>query len=71
MTAVADAAGIVVETPAAGMIRVSSGRECRVAIVTPEGATVRTLSIKAGECVTVEGLTRGLYIVGGMKVMVR
>ena len=63
--------GIVVETPAQGTIRVSSSRACRVAVVTPEGAVIRTLNLSAGESQTVEGLTRGLYIVGGAKVMVR
>ena len=63
--------GLMVETPAPGAIRVTSPRDCRVAIVAPDGATLRTLSLKAGESLTAEGLTRGLYIVGGVKVMVR
>ncbi|MDE6741150.1 MAG: hypothetical protein K2J58_02340, partial [Muribaculaceae bacterium] len=71
LTVLEDGVGIVVETPAPGMIRVSGSRDCQVAIVTPEGAVIRTLSLKAGESVTEEGLTRGLYIVAGRKVMVR
>lgn len=63
--------GITVETPAPGTIRISSMRDCKVAIVTPEGATVRTLILKAGESATAEGLTPGLYIAAGVKVMVR
>ncbi|MDE6479367.1 MAG: chitobiase/beta-hexosaminidase C-terminal domain-containing protein [Muribaculaceae bacterium] len=63
--------GIMVETPAPGMIRVSSCRVCNVAIYTPEGATVRTLSLQAGESASVEGLSRGLYICAGVKVMVK
>lgn len=63
--------GLIVETPAPGTIRLCSSRDLRVSIVTPEGAIVRTLSLKAGESVNVEGLTRGLYIVAGVKAMVR
>lgn len=65
------ASGIVVETPAPGTIRVSSGRDCTVEIFTPEGAAVRKLTIKAGESATAESLPRGLYIVAGTKVMVK
>ncbi len=63
--------GLVVETPAPGTIRISSNHACCPVIITPEGAKVRTNTLKAGESVAVEGLTRGLYIVGGVKVMVR
>lgn len=71
LTPSADASGIVVETPAVGTIRVSSHGACSLAIVTPEGTVVRTLSLRAGESKTAEGLPRGLYIVAGRKVMVR
>lgn len=64
-------AGLVIETPAPGMLRISSGRERRVAVITTTGVTVRTLSLHPGETVTIEGLTRDLYIVGGVKVMVK
>ena len=63
--------GIKVETPAPGMIRISSGRAATVTIVTPEGAVIRTLRLQPGESQYMEGLTRGLYIAGGKKVMVR
>ena len=63
--------GFVVETPAPGMIRVSCSNACRTAIISPEGAIVRPISLDAGESLTVEGLTRGLYIVGGVKVLVK
>ena len=63
--------GIKVETPAPGMIRISSGRAATVTIVTPEGAVIRTLRLQPGESQSMEGLTRGLYIAGGKKVMVR
>ena len=63
--------GIKVETPAPGMIRISSGRAATVTIVTPEGAVIRTLRLQPGESQCMEGLTRGLYIAGGKKVMVR
>lgn len=71
MTPVADAGGIMVETPAPGTIRVSSARACNVAIFTPEGAAIRTLSLRAGDSISVEGLSRGLYICAGVKVMVK
>ncbi len=63
--------GIVVESPAPGMLRVSSASALRTAIFTPDGATVRTIEMQPGEVVTVEGLTRGLYICAGIKVIVR
>lgn len=71
MTPVADASGIVVENPAAGTIRVSSSRECKLAVTTATGIVIRTLHLKAGENIEIEGLTRDLYIVAGVKVMVR
>lgn len=63
--------GILVDSPAAGMLRISSARQLHTAIFTPEGAAVKTVDVRAGETLTVEGLTRGLYIVAGVKVMVR
>ena len=63
--------GIIVETPAPGAIRVSATRDCRCAIVTPDGAVIRSFSVKGGESVTTEGLTRGLYICAGVKAMVK
>lgn len=63
--------GIMVETPAPGTIRVSAMRDCRCSIVTPDGAVIRSFSIKGGESVTTEGLTRGLYICAEVKVMVK
>ncbi len=70
-TPASDASGIVVETPAPGAIRVSSSQDCKVAIVTPDGVTIRILNLNTGESATVEGLTRGLYICEGVKVMVK
>lgn len=63
--------GLLIETPAPGTIRVSCSRACRTAIISPDGAIVRPVSLEAGESVTMESLTRGLYIVGGVKVMVK
>ncbi|MDE6549218.1 MAG: chitobiase/beta-hexosaminidase C-terminal domain-containing protein [Muribaculaceae bacterium] len=63
--------GLAIETPAPGMLKISSGRERKVAVTTATGVTIRTLHLKAGETVTLEGLTRDLYIVAGVKVMVR
>lgn len=63
--------GLVVETPAPGMLRISSMRERNVTVTTVTGVTVRTLRLRPGESVTIEGLTRDLYIVAGRKVMVR
>ncbi|MDE6562013.1 MAG: chitobiase/beta-hexosaminidase C-terminal domain-containing protein [Muribaculaceae bacterium] len=62
---------LLIETPAPGILKISSGRERKVAVTTATGMTIRTLHLKAGETVTIEGLTRDLYIVGGVKVMVR
>ena len=59
------------ETPAPGMMRISSSRTLHTAIFTPEGATVRVIDLQTGETLEVEGLTRGLYIVAGVKVMVK
>ncbi|MDE6561434.1 MAG: chitobiase/beta-hexosaminidase C-terminal domain-containing protein [Muribaculaceae bacterium] len=62
---------VTVETPAPGMLRISSSRALHSAIFTPEGATVRVIDLQAGETLEVDGLTRGLYIVAGVKVMVK
>ncbi|MDE5795198.1 MAG: chitobiase/beta-hexosaminidase C-terminal domain-containing protein, partial [Muribaculaceae bacterium] len=64
LTPVAEASGsgIMVETPAAGTIRVSSSRECNIAVTTATGVVARTLHLKAGETVVIEGLTRDIYI---------
>ncbi|MDE6510748.1 MAG: chitobiase/beta-hexosaminidase C-terminal domain-containing protein [Muribaculaceae bacterium] len=64
-------AGLVIETPAPGTLRICSGRERRVAVTTATGVTIRILHLRPGDTVTLEGLTRDLYIVGGRKVMVR
>ncbi|MDE6194662.1 MAG: chitobiase/beta-hexosaminidase C-terminal domain-containing protein [Muribaculaceae bacterium] len=64
-------AGLLIETPAPGILRICSGRERRVAVVTATGVTIRMLHLKPGEAQTLEGLTRDLYIVAGRKVMVR
>ncbi|MDE6511375.1 MAG: hypothetical protein K2L00_04680, partial [Muribaculaceae bacterium] len=64
-------AGLLIETPAPGVLRICSGRERRIAVTTATGVTIRTLRLSPGEAVTIEGLTRDLYIVAGRKVMVR
>ncbi|MDE6290721.1 MAG: chitobiase/beta-hexosaminidase C-terminal domain-containing protein, partial [Muribaculaceae bacterium] len=64
-------AGLLIETPAPGVLKICSGRECKVAVTTATGVTLRTLHLKPGEAQTLEGLTRDLYIVAGRKVMVR
>lgn len=64
-------AGLTIETPAPGVLKVSSGRERKVAVTTATGATIRTLHLRPGDSFILEGLTRDLYIVGGRKVMVR
>lgn len=63
--------GLAIETPAPGILKISSGRERKVTVTTATGVTIRTLHLKAGESVTLEGLTRDLYIVAGVKVMVK
>lgn len=63
--------GLSIETPAPGMLKISSDRELKVAVTTATGVTIRILHLKAGETVTLEGLTRDLYICAGVKVMVK
>lgn len=65
------AGGFLVESPAPGVLRICSARSLHTAIFTPEGAKVKVLDLKAGETATAEGLTRGLYICGGVKIMVK
>lgn len=63
--------GLSIETPAPGMLKVSSESDCRVTVANATGIVVRTLHLKAGEPVVLEGLTRDLYICAGVKVMVK
>lgn len=60
-------AGLLIESPAPGVLKISSGRERRVAVTTMTGVTLCTLHLRPGET----GLTRDFYIVGGRKVKVR
>lgn len=63
--------GLAIESPAPGMLRISSGVKRKVDVVSATGVVVRTLHLKAGETITIEGLTRDLYLVGRTKVMVK
>lgn len=63
--------GLMVETPAPGILRITSDRKRRVDVMTVTGIVIRTLHLMGGETVSIEGLTRDLYIVGGKKVMVK
>ncbi len=63
--------GMLIETPAPGVIRISSERQAEVTIHTLTGAVVRSVCVAAGESVSVSGLAKGIYLVAGRKVMVR
>ncbi|MDE7418741.1 MAG: chitobiase/beta-hexosaminidase C-terminal domain-containing protein, partial [Muribaculaceae bacterium] len=63
--------GLEVETPAPGILRITSDRKRRVDVMTVTGVVIRSLYFMGGETVTIEGLTRDLYIVGQKKVMVK
>ncbi len=64
-------AGLLIETPAPGVLKICSGRNRKVAVTTLTGVTIRTLHLRPGEAVTLEGLTRDLYLVAGKKVFVK
>ncbi|MDE6549448.1 MAG: hypothetical protein K2L22_10675 [Muribaculaceae bacterium] len=53
------------------MLRIVSCCDCHTTIVTPEDATVRVIDLYAGESLEVIDLTRGLYIVASVRVMVK
>ncbi|MBD5356324.1 MAG: hypothetical protein HDR88_04875 [Bacteroides sp.] len=62
--------GIIVEVIGTGTLRISSTRNCTVAVYTPTGVMMRRVDINAGESVIVDDLAKGIYIVAGCKVMV-
>ena len=43
----------------------------RLTIYKPDGVSVLTVDLKAGETVAIEDLTRGVYIIAGRKVIVK
>ncbi|MDE6636706.1 MAG: leucine-rich repeat domain-containing protein, partial [Muribaculaceae bacterium] len=63
--------GLAVETPAPGVLSVSTSRERKVTVTTTTGVVIRTLHLNAGETAVLDGFTRDIYIVGGVKVIVR
>lgn len=63
--------GISVDSPAPGIIRISSMNDCRITVAAATGATVAVVHVKRGETVLVEGLVRGVYIAAGKKVIVK
>lgn len=63
--------GLVVESPAHGTLRISSGRDRRLSIATIHGVGIGVIDLSAGATVAIDGLAPGLYIVGGVKVMVK
>ncbi|MDE5887675.1 MAG: leucine-rich repeat domain-containing protein [Muribaculaceae bacterium] len=54
-----------------GAIYFLSATDRKVYVFTPEGALLRRLQLKAGEAMTVDDLTPGIYIAEGRKVIVR
>ena len=54
-----------------GALSLRSVTDRTVHVFTPDGASVRVLELKAGEAVTINGLTPGIYIAAGRKVIVR
>lgn len=62
---------IVVEIIGNGAIRILSQTATKIDISTLMGIRIRNLQMKAGEYVKVEGLTPGIYIVAGQKVMIK
>lgn len=54
-----------------GLITLVSAKDRVIAIYTPDGITVKTLSLKAGEAYTIDNLTCGIYIVAGRKITVK
>ena len=54
-----------------GTIYARNASDRILAVLTPDGVTVRMVCVKAGETVTIGGLTRGLYIIDGRKVIVK
>lgn len=63
--------GIAIDSSVPGTIRISSVRDCGVTVCSVEGAVVAKLRVGAGEIETVDGLSKGVYIVAGQKIMVK
>lgn len=63
--------GLVVDSPIPGTLRLSSSRERSVDIFTTTGALIRNVHLAPGETVCIDGLTKGIYIAAGIKVMVK
>ncbi|MDE5794052.1 MAG: chitobiase/beta-hexosaminidase C-terminal domain-containing protein [Muribaculaceae bacterium] len=63
--------GLKVYSPAPGTLKISSNCRRKVSLTTITGVNLRTILLSAGETVTIEGLTRDIYMVGGIKVTVR
>ncbi len=63
--------GLTVDSPASGTIRISSLSDRSVTITAITGVTVAKVEVKAGESVCVDGLAKGIYIVAGIKIMLK
>lgn len=63
--------GLTVDTSIPGTIRISSIATRRIAVSAITGATVADFRINAGESIDIGSLPGGVYIVAGMKVMVK
>ncbi|MDE6786614.1 MAG: hypothetical protein K2J46_06215, partial [Muribaculaceae bacterium] len=63
--------GLKVYSPAPGTLKISSNCCRKVSLTTITGINLRPRLLAAGETVTIEGLTRDIYMVGGIKVTVR
>ncbi len=66
-----DYGGISINAIGNGMIRVSSSLSCDLNIFTSTGIPVRNIKLNQGECVVVEDLSPGIYLVAGKKIMVK
>ncbi len=63
--------GLTADSPAPGTIRISSLSDRYVTITAITGVTVAKVDVKAGENVCVNGLAKGIYIVAGIKIIVK
>jgi len=63
--------GLTVDSPASGTVRISSLSDRSVTITAITGVTVAKVDVRAGESVRVDGLAKGIYIVAGIKIIVK
>lgn len=63
--------GLTIDASTPGTIRISSMRDRHIRVHDVTGAIVARTDVKAGESVFFEGLTGGVYLVAGQKIMVK